>query len=127
MQVYNINNNKVFMTRDARRPISRTKGKKKRKDKLNRRIFNKIVHRKFSLSLKAVYMNFAKVCSFFVSLDCQIPFHLSSAGMLYSSQIPIQTPDIPLFFGKIHNKKENEFHPQLHSCYKIFIFFHPQG
>ena len=77
-------NNKVLMTREARRPISRTKGKKKRKDKQNHRIF---VHREFCLSLKAVYTNFAKVCSFFVSLDCQILFHLSSAGNDFTSAL----------------------------------------
>ena len=43
------------------------------------------------------------------------------------SQIPIQNPDIPLFIGKIHNKKENEFHPQLHSCYKIIHFLLSTG
>ena len=53
-----------FNNKMTRRPISRTKGKKKRKDKQNHRIFNKIVHREFCLSLKAVYTNFAKVCSF---------------------------------------------------------------
>ena len=87
VRYYNNNKYKVLMTREARRPISRTKGKKKRRDKQNHRIFNKIVHREFCLSLKAVYMNFAKVCSFFVSLDCQILFHLSSAGNDFTSAL----------------------------------------
>ena len=54
MRIIN-NNNKVLMTREARRPISHTKGKKKRKDKQNHRIFNKIVHREFCLSRACIY------------------------------------------------------------------------
>ena len=113
------------MTREARRPISRTKGKKKRKDEQNHRIFNKIVHREFCLSLKAVYMNFAKVCSFFCIIRfCSISLPLVMISLqLYSSQIPIQNPDIPSFF-LVKFTKMNFILNCIHVTKYTFSFIH---